>query len=171
MDSTFTPCVRPGCWTSKRWPPERFGALCAELWRRHAVRAVVNVSPREQDLAEALLRAAQDIPPGARPIVMCPGLRDLVALLAGASVAVGGDTGPVHLAAALGTRVVALFGSTDPARNGPLPRGLVVRNISAQPPHYERGDYPRGRSFSPAMLSISLEQVLAAVEQQMSVAA
>jgi ADP-heptose:LPS heptosyltransferase len=161
-----------GGWTSKRWPPERFGALCAELWRRHALRAVINVSPREKGLAEDLLRATgTDVPATARPMVVCPALPELAALLAGASLVIGGDTGPVHLAAALGTRVVALFGSTDPARNGPLPRGLVVQNVSIEPRHYERGDYERGRKHSPAMLSITVDQVLAAIEQEMSVTA
>src|SRR5579862_6690841 len=161
-----------GGWTSKRWPPERFGALASEIWRRHGIRSVVNVSPKERELADGLTGAiGADVPAAGRPLVTSPEMTELAALLAAASVVVGGDTGPVHLAAALGTRVVALFGSTDPARNGPLPRGCVVQNSVSEPPHYERGDYPRGREHSPAMLSISVEQVLAAVEQEMSVTA
>ena len=75
------------------------------------------------------------------------------------------------LAAALGTRVVGLFGATDPERNGPLPRGAVVQNISSQPPDYLRGDYVRLDSYSAAMLSLSVEQVLAAAEQEISITA
>ncbi len=71
-------------------------------------------------------------------------------MLAGARLVVGADTGPVHLAAALGTRVVALFGPTDPARNGPLPRGAVLRNAAA-----EDSTYKRGKTYSETMLSVS----------------
>jgi heptosyltransferase-1 len=76
---------------------------------------------------------------------------------------VGADTGPVHLAAALGVRVVALFGPTDPARNGPLPAGAVLRNTSSG-----ESTYKRGKEYSEAMLAVSVEQVLDAAEREMS---
>ena len=152
-----------GGWKSKCWPPERFGAICAELWRRHGIRAVINIAPGEEHFGEAVL--GNSLP--AKPIVYCPALPELVALMSEALLVVGGDTGPLHLAAALGTHVVALFGPTNPARNGPLPRGMVIQNHSAQPPNYQRGDYARGRLF-PEMLSITVDQVLTAVEQEMS---
>jgi len=104
------------------------------------------------------------------PIVQLP-IPALAALLAQARLVVAGDTGPLHLAAALGTRVVGLYGATDPERNGPLPRGAVVQNISSQPPDYLRGDYVRLDSYSAAMLSLSVEQVLAAAEQEISITA
>ena len=151
-----------GGWKSKCWPPERFGAVCAEVWRRHGIRSVINIAPGEEELGEAVVVNA--LP--AQPIVYCPALQELVALMAEALVAVGGDTGPLHLAAALGTRVVALFGPTNPGRNGPLPGGVVIQNHSAEPRNYQRGDYARGRSYSSEMLSISIEQVLTAVEQE-----
>lgn len=151
-----------GGWKSKCWPAERFGALCAEIWRRHGVRSVINLAPGEEELGEAVI--AHSLP--SKPIVYCPGLTELVALLSQALVVVGGDTGPIHLAAALGTRVVALFGSTNALRNGPLPRGIVIQHHSAQPPNYRRGDYVRGRSYSPEMLSITVDQVFAAVAQE-----
>lgn len=153
-----------GGWKSKCWPAERFGALCAALWQRHGMRSVINLAPGEEQLGENVIAHSL----GATPIVYCPALPELVALLSRALVVVGGDTGPLHLAAALGTRVVALFGSTNAARNGPLPRGVVIQNASSLPPNYQRGDYVRGRSYSPEMLSISVDQVLAAVEQELS---
>jgi heptosyltransferase-1 len=153
-----------GGWKSKCWPAERFGALCAEMWRRHAMRPVINLAPGEEELGEAVV--ANSLP--AKPIVYCPALPELVALLAQALVVVGGDTGPLHLAAALGTRVVALFGPTNVSRNGPLPRGVVIQNHSSQLPNYQRGDYVRGRAYSPEMLSITVDQVVNAVEQEMS---
>jgi len=153
-----------GGWKSKCWPPERFGAVCAELWRRHGVTAIINIAPGEKRLGEAVV--AQSLP--AKPIVYCPELAELVGLMSQAQVVVGGDTGPLHLAAALGTRVVALFGPTIAARNGPLPHGVVIQNGSAQPLNYQRGDYVRGRDYSPEMLSITVDQVLTTVEQEMS---
>ena len=151
-----------GGWKSKCWPAERFGAVCAEVWRRHGIRSVINIAPGEEDLGQAVVSTA--LP--ARPMVYCAALPELVALMAEALVAVGGDTGPLHLAAALGTRVVALFGPTSPERNGPLPRGVVIQNHSAEPRNYQRGDYARGRAYSSEMLSISVDQVLTAVEQE-----
>lgn len=161
-----------GGWKSKRWPADRYGALCSELWRSHALRVVVNVGPGEEDLARDVVNSAR----AARPLVVCPSLPELTSLLVEARLVVAADTGPLHLAAALGTRVVALFGATDPARNGPVPRGVVVQNASFDPPAYMRGDYVRGDynragDYSPAMLSLSVEQVLAAVEQEISIMA
>jgi heptosyltransferase I len=153
-----------GGWKSKCWPAERFGALCAEVWRRHGIRSVINLAPGEEQLGEAVV--ANSLP--AKPIVYCPALPELVALLSQALLVVGGDTGPLHLAAALSTRVVALFGPTNPFRNGPLPRGVVIQNCSSELPNYQRGDYIRGRSYAPEMLSITVDQVLTAVEQEMS---
>lgn len=153
-----------GGWKSKCWPPERFGAICAEVWRRHGIRSVINIAPGEEDLGEAVVRSAAP----AQPSVYCPALPELVALMAEARVALGGDTGPLHLAAAVGTRVVALFGPTNPARNGPLPAGVVIQNQSGEPRNYQRGDYARGREYSSEMLSITVEQVRTAVEQEIA---
>ena len=127
-----------------------------EVWRRHGIRSVINIAPGEEELGEAVLSNA--LP--AQPVVYCAALPELVALMAEALVAVGGDTGPLHLAAAVGTHVVALFGPTNPGRNGPLPGGVVIQNYSAEPRNYQRGDYERGRAYSSEMLSISVDQVL-----------
>jgi heptosyltransferase I len=150
-----------GGWVSKCWTPDRYGELCAELWRRHGLRAIVNVSPSQGDLARKVQSAAGD----AKPIAVSPPLPELAALLLGARLVVGADTGPVHLAAALGTRVVALFGPTDPARNGPLPSGAVLRNASG-----DESTYKRGKDYSETMLSVSVEQVMEVAEREMSLA-
>jgi len=156
-----------GGWISKLWPAERWGALARELWRREGLRAVVNIAENEEQLGQDVARAAGD----AQPQVVSPSLKELAVLVEEARLVVGGDTGPVHLAAALGARVVTLFGDTDPVRNGPLPRGVVVKNFSTPPPTYLRGDYVRGSTHAPAMLSITLEQVLTAVEQELAITA
>jgi len=161
-----------GGWKSKRWPAERYGVLCAKLWQSQGLRAVVNIGPGEEDLA----RSVQETSEAAKPIVACPSIPELAALLADARLVVAADTGPLHLAAALGTRVVALFGATDPTRNGPVPGGTVVRNVSCDAAEFMRGDrvrgdYNRAGGYSAAMLSLTVEQVLAAAEQEISIVA
>lgn len=156
-----------GGWKSKCWPPDRFGALCAALLSRNGLRSVVNIAPGEEELAREIARASGSVN---LPVVSLS-IPALAALLVQSRLVVAGDTGPLHLAAALGTRVVGLFGSTDAGRNGPLPRGMVVQNVSGPPPEYIRGDYVRLDSYSAAMLSLSVEQVLAAVEQEISITA
>jgi lipopolysaccharide heptosyltransferase I len=101
----------------KQWPPERFGEIARHLGD-HALAAW---GPDEQELAEAT---------GAE-IAPATDLRELAWLLQRARLVIAGDTGPLHLAAALGTPVVALFGPTDPRRNGPYGQlGNVVETWS-----------------------------------------
>jgi heptosyltransferase-1 len=90
---------------NKLWPVERF----RELAKRLGDRALVAWGPGERDLAERI--GARVAPP--------TNLRELAWLLRHASLVIGGDTGPLHLADALGTKVIGLYGPTDPRRNGP----------------------------------------------------
>ena len=90
---------------AKQWPIERF----REVAKRIGHAALVVWGPGERNLAEQV--DAELAPP--------TNLRELASLLSSARIAIGGDTGPLHLAAALGTPVVGLYGPTDPARNGP----------------------------------------------------
>jgi hypothetical protein len=86
-----------------------------------------------------------------------------MAALRRAKCVVSADTGPLHLASALKTPVVGLFGPTDPARNGPYSTDdVVVRN-----PQFGETTYRRGASYSPAMLSISVDQVVEAVQRRL----
>jgi heptosyltransferase-1 len=93
------------------------------------------------------------------PLVMATSIEELMALLARARCIVAVDSGPLHLAAALGAPVVGLYGPTDPARNGPFVPGAVV--VSEARP--EEISYKRRPSYSPAMLRITVDQVLAVV--------
>jgi len=156
-----------GGWKSKCWPPERFGALAAAIFRNHDWPSVANIAPGEEGIAREIARAAGPV----KTPALSFDIPELAALLAHARLVIAGDTGPLHLAAAFGTRVVGLFGATDPERNGPLPRGLVVQASSdpSQLPDYVRGDYIRNDSYSPAMLALSVERVLAAVEQEVGI--
>lgn len=151
-----------GGWKSKLWPPERYGELCRLLIARTGWKAVANCSRGEEALGEGVRRAAA--PAYVKTASLDVSL--LKTLLAGAAIVIAGDSGPLHLAAALGTPVVGLYGPTDPARNGPYcQEEFVVRN--AKP---EETSYRRGTSYSGAMLSISVGQALEAVERRLSFA-
>ena len=104
-------------WGAKQWPAERFGALAAAL-RQQGLAVLVNAAHPADPVASAAIAASN----GASTIVS-GGIPGLVALTRRAAGAVGGDSGPLHLAAALGTPLVALFGPTDPDRNGPWGAG------------------------------------------------
>ncbi|HEV3255078.1 MAG TPA: glycosyltransferase family 9 protein [Candidatus Acidoferrales bacterium] len=152
--------LSPGAgWGSKRWPAERFGELHRELTRRTGWGGVVSFSPGEAELAERV-RAAAGSP---EPVLLPMNLAQLMAALRRAKVVVAGDTGPLHLASALGARVVGLYGPTDPARNGPYsPRNIVVRNAKPDETTYKRGSAPAA-----SMMSITVAQVLEAVERRL----
>ena len=151
-----------GGWRSKCWPPERFGHLCRKLREALDLRCIVNAGPGDDDVAAAVVRASGD----AAPIIHHGSLGELMALLRGAACAVAGDTGPLHLAAAIGTPLVALFGPTDPARNGPYeggrPRMRVQKSIVLRAPGvrttHARGDHPHA-----SMLAITVDEVFDAV--------
>jgi len=89
----------------KQWPVDRF----AELARRLGSDALVAWGPGEEPLARAI---GAEVAPATT-------FRELAFLLGQARLVIGGDTGPLHLAAALGVPVAGLYGPTDPARNGP----------------------------------------------------
>jgi heptosyltransferase-1 len=156
--------VGPGAsWRAKGWPPDRFGALCRELEAQSGTRVVVIQGPGENEIVEEVARAAA--PVGLATVA--PTIEELMGLLAHAEFVVAVDSGPLHLAAALGTPVVGLYGPTDPARNGPFVPGAVVV-WKALP---EEISYKRRSDYSPAMLRISVEDVLVAIRRLPKVAA
>lgn len=116
--------VSPGAaWPSKRWAPDRFGALADRLRRAHGLSSVVLWGPEERALAERVSAASADAAAPAPPTTIA----DVVALARAAAVVVAGDTGPLHVAAAVGAPVVGVYGPSDPRRNGPWsPRDVVV---------------------------------------------
>lgn len=127
---------------AKRWPVERFVELAARLAREASARVLVLWGPGEQTVAQTIAQA-----PGA---VLAPptDLDTLVSVLRRASVVVAADTGPLHVAAAVGTPCVGLYGPTVAARNGPY--GTGHRTISGSD----------GR-----MTSIGVEAVLTAARE------
>jgi heptosyltransferase I len=148
-----------GSWRAKCWPPERYGEFCREFEKRSNLRVVVVHGPGEESLAKQVLAAAAP----AHPVAIRTTIEELMGLLAHARCMVAADSGPLHLAASLGTHVVGLYGPTDPGRNGPFVPGATILT-QARP---EEISYKRRTSYSPAMLRISVEQVVAAVISSM----
>ncbi|MGH7309638.1 MAG: glycosyltransferase family 9 protein, partial [Candidatus Rokuibacteriota bacterium] len=106
---------RPG----KQWPAERFRALAGRLASEAGAHVVVVWGPGEALLARTIAEQ-----PNPRIMLGPPtSLVQLIATLRRASLMVAADTGPLHLAAALGTPCLGLYGPTDPARNGPYGPG------------------------------------------------
>jgi len=140
-----------GGWGAKIWPAERFGAVAAELGRA-GVRTVVNTSAKGSAEAERVVATSDGF---ARAVPCTVG--QLIALTRRAAVVIAGDTGPLHLAAALERPVVAIFGPTNPARNGPHGTRQRVLRDSSSVTSYKRLSAPE-----PGMLDIGVEEVAAA---------
>lgn len=143
-----------GGWRSKCWPAERYGKLALRIQEEFQVRCVINAGPGEEDLVKAVLAAAET----SRPFPYSGSLGQLMALLKNARAVVAGDTGPLHVADALGTPVVAIFGPTDPARNGPYQKSGVVLRWEGAATTYKRGSEP-----DESLLHISVEEAMSAL--------
>jgi lipopolysaccharide heptosyltransferase I len=108
--------IHPGtAWGNKCYPPDRWGQVATILGERLQVKTSVVASPGEENLARQVVEDAA----GHASEVFAPDLHSLAELLRDAKLVLGGDTGPLHLAHALGTRVLCVMGPTDPARTGP----------------------------------------------------
>src|SRR5216684_3378908 len=158
-----------GGWRSKCWPPERYGVLCQKIRGILGKRCVVNYGPGEEDLVTAVKAASGE----ADPIAYNGSLGQLMALLRHAACIVGGDTGPLHLAVALGTPAVAIFGPTDPTRNGPFRTGDRAGNASPidivlRSPHAAT-TYKRSGQPATSILEIDVDTVFDAVRRQVEV--
>jgi lipopolysaccharide heptosyltransferase I len=122
-------------WPNKRWPPARFGRVAAWLAERHGLASVVLWGPGEAAIADEVVANAQ----GAALRAPQTSLSDLVALCREAALMVSGDTGPTHIAGAVGTPIVALFGPTSADRNGPwAPADVSLSRFEHCDCHYER---------------------------------
>jgi lipopolysaccharide heptosyltransferase I len=105
-----------GGWITKNWLPENYAELHDKLYGAYGLESVVTWGPGEEALVERMVNSCKTKPPAKFPTT----LSQFIVLARKAKLFVGGDTGPLHIAAASGTPVVGIYGPTDPARNGPF---------------------------------------------------
>ena len=147
--------INPGAgWGAKRWPPERYGAVARTLAQR-GFRILVNAGPGELALAGEIVQHS-----GGMASVLAPSLEQLIAVTRRVALVIAGDTGPLHLACALGRPVVGIYGPTDPSRNGPF--GAPFRVLR----HPEsRRDHTRHEAPEAGLLTIQPDDVVRAAAE------
>jgi heptosyltransferase-1 len=147
--------IIPGAgWGAKRWPVDRYAAVARGLSQR-GYRVLVNAGPGEEPLADAIVKGT-----AGAAIPLATSLEQLLALIRRIALCVAGDTGPLHLACALGRPVVGIYGPTDPSRNGPYGTCYrVLRNPQS------RRDHTRYDAPEAGLLTITPEDVLRAAAE------
>lgn len=148
--------LMPGAnWPTKRWPVERFAALVPALRERFGLKSVVAGGPETVGLAQQI--------PADFSAVAKTNLRQLVALLEKADLVIANDSGPMHIAAALGRPLVTPYGPTNPLRTGPYRRddSVVRLDIPCSP------CYSRRCSHQSCLAWLGIDPVLAMVEEQL----
>ena len=151
-------------WPNKRWPPGRLAEVARQLQTRHNLRSIVLWGPDERALAEQVVAESDNA------AILAPqtSIADVAALAAAASVMVSGDTGPTHIASAVGTPLVGIYGPTRPERNGPLGADdIAVSRASVCQCHHLR----QCRLSRMCLLDIEVAEVLDAVERRLASAA
>ena len=146
-------------WDTKLWADEKFAALCDRIAEELKVSVVFTGSERGKlENIQSLMKT---------PSVNLGGkttLRDLAYLYQRSALLITTDSGPMHLAAAMGTPVIALFGPTDPSRTGPYGKGHVVirRELSCSPCFLKKCDSMK------CMSDITVDEVFHAVKEKLS---
>lgn len=139
-------------WTSKQWPLPKYPKL-AERLRSQGLSLVANVPPER----------AREFNPDCGITIHTSSLEGLIDATRRAAAVVGVDSGPMHLAAALEKPGVALFGPTDPARNGPYGGTMTVLRSPTAATTYKRKDVT-----DPSMQAIDVDEVYEAILKQVS---
>ena len=152
-----------GGWSYKLWHIKRFAALGELLSQKYSAKVLVFAGPDESSLQNQMA-AWMKSPP---ILVKDAGLRELAALIQRCHLYIGNDTGPMHIAAAVGTRVIAIFGPTNAARSGPYGNEHIVisKSVGCNPCHPGRRPGGCKRDNCLAMEAVSLGQVAEAVER------
>ena len=155
--------INPGAaWPNKRWPPACFGAVAASIRQTHGMRSLVLWGPGEKELAHQVA----DTSAGAADVAPPTGVAEIAGIARAARLMISGDTGPMHIAGAVGTPLVTLFGPTRPDRNGPWAlHDIALSRVDQCSCLYERSC----RRDVPCIADIGVDEVLAAVERRLQV--
>jgi heptosyltransferase-1 len=154
--------INPGAaWPNKRWPAARFGAVAAAIAREFRWRSLVLWGPGEQEMAHEVVAQSG----GGAEISPPTTITDLVGLARGARLMISGDTGPLHIAGAVNTPIVALYGPTRPDRNGPWGLSDVsISRVQQCSCVYER----KCRKAERCIDDISVAEVISAVQRRVA---
>ncbi len=147
-----------------RWNVDSFAALADRLALDIHARVIVIGGPADVPLGDAIAASTKS-----RPLILAGklDLLQLAAVLEECDLLVSGDTGPMHMAAAVGTRVLALFGAADPARTGPVGPGHIVltaTGVSCVPCRSRTCNHIPSRA---CMDSLTVETVFAAIQEML----
>lgn len=147
--------LNPGAgWGAKQWPAERYAEIARSLGEM-AICSLINYGPGEEGLARQVEQNSSK-----HAVAASFTISQLMAIAGRASLFISGDTGPMHLAALLQVPVVAIFGPTDPARNGPYgTKSIVLRDAASMTSHKRRSESDAG------ILNITTQQVLNAARE------
>jgi heptosyltransferase I len=153
--------INPGAaWPNKRWPAACFGAVAASIRQTYGLQSLVLWGPGEKDLAHQVADAAA----GAADVSPPTSVAEIAGIARAARLMISGDTGPMHIAAAVGTPLVTLFGPTRPDRNGPWALyDIALSRVDQCSCVYER----QCRRDVPCITDIGVDEVLAAVERRL----
>jgi heptosyltransferase I len=112
--------IVPGArWKTKKWPPEKFGELASRL----PMQSIIVGSKADRDIAGLIVSLSEG---KAISLAGKTSLPELIAIIRKAKFVISNDSGPMHIAAALGIPVFAIFGPTDPQRTGPYGKGHTI---------------------------------------------
>jgi len=147
-----------GGWQSKCWSPENYSELLRRLQDEFAGEFILTGSPDEEPLIQSIVERAS-VP---RARYFRSTITQFITLVRRADLFLGGDTGPLQLAAAVGAPIVAIYGPTDPERNGPFsPLDITLWNHGPI-------DYTRRNGSAGYIEGITMESVLAAIRERLS---
>ena len=154
-----------GNWIYKLWTPKNYARISDALHEKWNAQILLFASPDEQPLLThvASLTNCQST------LVKTHDLRQVAALIEACNLYIGNDTGPMHIAAAIGIHVVAIFGSTNHHRSGPYgERHTVVQsglNLGCNPCHPGKHPGGCGKGSCAVIEAVTVEQVLCAIEK------
>lgn len=145
-------------WGSKQWPQGHYTQLATLIHERFGIPVVLDCAPNDREYVEQIIRAA----PEGSALLHVSTIPQMIGATRRARAVIGVDSGPLHIAAALGKQGVAIFGPTDPARNGPYGDTLTVLRDQTVCTTYHRNT-----EISAAMSSVTPEQVCEALAGQL----
>ena len=158
--------VHPGGnWVYKLWTPKNYARISDVLHERWNAQILLFGGPDEQ----ALLRNVASLMNFQPILIKTHNLRKVAALIEACNLYIGNDTGPMHIAAAVGIQVVAIFGSTNYHRSGPYGEGHTVvqsgLNLGCNPCHPGKHPGGCGKSSCEVIEALTVEQVLCAIDK------